>query len=114
MQSWDIPSLSIEPHRPQVLRSDDESRTILIALPAGEELQEHQVHEGAYLLVVDGTIEISQNGEAVTGAAGLMVHFEPNERRAVRAVTDARLLLVLVPWPGIGHPSRLAAAGASG
>ena len=113
MQSWDIPSLAIEAHRPQVLRSDSESRAILILLPAGEELQEHQVHEGAYLLVVDGEIEISQNGDDVRGATGLMVHFEPNERRAVRAITDARLLLVLVPWPGVGHPSRLAEAGAS-
>jgi quercetin dioxygenase-like cupin family protein len=113
MQSWDIPSLAIEAHRPQVLRSDDESRAILILLPAGEELQEHQVHERAYLLVVDGEIEVSQDGESATGGTGYMVHFDPNERRAVKAVSDTRLLLVLVPWPGIGHPSRLDAAGAS-
>ena len=48
MESWDIRSLEIEPHRPQVLRSDDETRAIAILLPAGEELQEHQVHERAY------------------------------------------------------------------
>jgi hypothetical protein len=24
----------------------------------------------------------------------------------VRAVSDARLVLVLAPWPGVGHPSR--------
>ena len=114
MENWDIRSLPIEAHKPQVLRSDEESRAIAIVLPAGEELREHQVHERAYLLVIDGTIEVSRDGDAVTGETGFMVHFEPNERHAVRAVTDARVLLMLAPWPGVGHPSRLAAAGAAG
>jgi quercetin dioxygenase-like cupin family protein len=108
MESWDIRSLEIEPHRPVVLRSDEESRAIAIRLPAGEELQEHQVHERAYLLVADGRIEVSQDGTTVAGGAGFLSHFAPNERRTVRAVTEARLLLVLAPWPGVGHPSRAA------
>jgi quercetin dioxygenase-like cupin family protein len=111
MESWDIRSLSLEPRHPQVLRSDDETRAIAINLPAGEELQEHQVHERTYMLVADGEIEISQNGDRVTGGAGLVSHFEPNERRTVRAKTDSRLVLVLSPWPGEGHPSRPRAAG---
>lgn len=106
MQSWDITSLEFEPHLPQVLRSDDETRAIAIFLPAGEQLQEHQVHERAYLFVVDGEVEIVQGDEAVTGGCGLLAHFEPNERHAVRAVGDARLVLVLAPWPGVGHPSK--------
>lgn len=109
MQNWDIRALPIEPHQPQVLRSDSESRAIAIHLPAGEELQEHQVHERAYLLVADGEIEISQNSQSVTGGPGFLSHFEPNERRTVRALRDARLLLVLAPWPGVGHPSARAA-----
>jgi quercetin dioxygenase-like cupin family protein len=107
METWDIRSLAIEPHKPQVLRSDEETRAIAIQLPAGEELQEHQVHERAYLIVVDGEIELSQDGRSVTGGSGLLSHFEPNERHAVKAVSDTRLLLVLSPWPGVGHPSRL-------
>jgi hypothetical protein len=39
------------------------------------------------------------------GAQGL-VHFKPAERHEVEAVSDARLLLCLAPWPGPGHPSR--------
>ena len=62
METWDIRSLTIEPHKPQVLRSDEETRAIAINLPAGEELQEHQVHERAYLLVADGEIEVSNDG----------------------------------------------------
>jgi quercetin dioxygenase-like cupin family protein len=106
MESWDIRSLAIEPHRPQVLRSDDESRAIAINLPAGEELQEHQVHERTWLVVADGDVEVAQDGESVNAGAGFLAHFEPNERRTVRAVSDARLVLVLAPWPGAGHPSR--------
>lgn len=111
MESWDIRSLEIEPRRPQVLRSDEDIRAIAIYLPGGEELQEHQVHERAYLLVADGEVEILHDGSSVIGSTGFLSHFEPNERRTVRAVTDARLLLVLAPWPGIGHPSRVADAG---
>jgi quercetin dioxygenase-like cupin family protein len=106
METWDIRKLAIEPHKPQVLRSDGESRAIAIHLPIGEELQEHQVHERAYLIVVDGEIEVSHDGQTVTGGHGLVSHFAPGERRTVRALTDARLVLVLSPWPGVGHPSR--------
>ena len=106
MDSWDIRSLPVEPHHPQVLRSDGESRAIAIELPEGEELQEHQVHERTYMLVADGEIEITTDGQAVRGGAGFLSHFEPAERREVRALKDSRLVLVLAPWPGVGHPSR--------
>jgi quercetin dioxygenase-like cupin family protein len=114
MESWDIRSLDLEPHHPQVLRSDEESRAIAIRLPPGEVLQEHQVHERAYLLVVEGEIEIANSDGEMTVGTGSLSHFGPNERRTVRALSDARLLLVLAPWPGIGHPSRVAAARAGG
>ena len=60
MDTWDIRSLDVQPHSPQVLRSDKEARLIAIHLPAGEELQEHQVHERAYLLVAEGEIDNSR------------------------------------------------------
>ena len=109
MQTWDIRALPIEPHQPQVLRSDNETRAIAIQLPAGEQLQEHQVHESAYMLVAEGEIEVAQDDHSVTGGPGFLSHFEPNERRTVRAISDSRLLLVLAPWPGVGHPSARAA-----
>jgi redox-sensitive bicupin YhaK (pirin superfamily) len=107
METWDIRSMPIEPHSPQVLRSDDETRAIAINLPGGEELQEHQVHERAYLVVAEGEIEIDQNSTTVRGGAGFLAHFSPGERRTVRAMSDARLVLVLAPWPGEGHPSQV-------
>ena len=90
MQTWDVSNLNVEPHQPQVLASDDEGRVIAIQLPAGERLQEHQVHERAWLVVTDGEIEIEDsNGGSVTGGPGLLAAFDPNERHEVRA-TDRR------------------------
>jgi len=56
--------------------------------------------------VASGEVEIDQDGTTVSGGPGLLAHFEPGERRTVRAVTDARIVLLLSPWPGVGHPSR--------
>jgi quercetin dioxygenase-like cupin family protein len=108
MDTWDIASLPVQPHQPEVLRSDDETRVIAINLPGGERLREHQVHERAWLVVADGEIEVEEGERTVTGGPGLLLHFEPNERREVRATQDARLILLLSPWPGEGHPSRRA------
>ena len=106
MQTWDLGSLDVKPNQPEVITSDDEGRAIVFELPAGEELGEHQVHERAWLLVVSGEIELSDSaGESIAGGAGLLAAFEPNERHEVRARSDSRLLLLLSPWPGIGHPS---------
>ena len=107
MESWDVTAIDVQPHQPQVLDSEDEGRAIVIHLPAGERLQEHQVHERAWLFVASGAIEISdENGDGVSGTAGLLAIFDPNERRQIRATEDARIVLVLSPWPGDGHPSR--------
>ena len=106
MEHWDLRSLAVEPHRPQILHSArGEARSIAIHLPEGESLKEHQVHERAYLVVVDGEVEVRDDGGgSVTGGAGFAAVFDPHERHEVRATRDARLLLVLAPWPGDGHP----------
>jgi redox-sensitive bicupin YhaK (pirin superfamily) len=101
MEHWDLRTVDVEAHQPKILHSArGEARSILIKLPAGEELQEHQVHERAYVVVIDGEVEIGGQ----TGGCGLAVVFDPGERHSVRATSDARLLLVLAPWPGDGHP----------
>jgi quercetin dioxygenase-like cupin family protein len=105
METWDIASLEVEPHQPEVLRSDPEARVIAINLPAGYELQEHQVHERAWAMVASGEVEFEQDDSTISGGHGFVAHFSPKERHVVRAVSDARLLLFLAPWPGEGHPS---------
>lgn len=99
--------MDVKPHHPLVLDSADEGRLIVIELPAGDSMQEHRVHERAWLIVARGAIEIDDaEGETVGGGPGLVAEFSPNESRTVRATEDARILLVLSPWPGEGHPSR--------
>ena len=106
METWDISSLDVQPHQPQVLRTDGEARVIAINLPGGESMQEHQTHERGYLVVVAGEVEIEKGGETTSGGPGLLAIFDPRERREVRATSDARLVLILGPWPGEGHPSQ--------
>jgi len=38
MQNWDLKTVEAEPHQPQILASGDDARTIVLHLPAGEEL----------------------------------------------------------------------------
>ena len=110
MQTWDISSLGVRPHQPEVLASDEEGRVIVINLPAGERLREHQVHERAWLVVAAGAVDIDDaDGDTVSGGPGLLAAFDPNERHEVRATEDTRLLLLLSPWPGDGHPSNSSA-----
>jgi quercetin dioxygenase-like cupin family protein len=107
MRTWKISELDVEPRQPEVLDSETEGRAIVIELPAGERLQDHQVHERAWLVVVSGAVELDgHGGDAASGGPGLLAAFDPNERREVRATEDARLLLLLSPWPGEGHPSQ--------
>jgi quercetin dioxygenase-like cupin family protein len=103
MKHWDLGAMPVEPHKPEVLQSEQEGRAIAIQLPAGELLQEHQVHERAWLLVVNGEIELETGPETLKGAPGFLAVFDPHERREVRALADTRLLLMLAPWPGEGR-----------
>jgi quercetin dioxygenase-like cupin family protein len=106
VQSWDLNQVEVEPRQPEVLHSEGEGRTIVVALPAGEALDDHQVHERAWLVVVSGEVEVGADGDRVTGGPGLLAILDPNERHEVRAISDARVLLLLAPWPGQGHPSQ--------
>src|ERR1700744_759809 len=97
MKHWDLRTLDVQPSRPRILHSArGEARSILLALSAGEALRDHEVHERAYVVGIGGAVELA--GE--TGGPGLGAVFERSERHAVRAISDARLLLVLAPWPG--------------
>ena len=103
MEHWDLRTLDVAPHQPRILHSArGEARSILINLPAGEELQEHQVHERAYVVVIDGEVELA----GTSGAAASRRCSTRNERHAVQATTDSRLLLVLAPVAGRRPPGR--------
>lgn len=105
MDTWDLTTVDVKPRQPQILATND-ARAIIVNLPAGESMPDHQVHEHAWVTVVSGEIEMTElaGGAKVRGSAGQLFHFEPRERHRVDAITDARLLLLLAPWPGAGHP----------
>src|SRR4051794_27613128 len=113
MDLWNLAALDVTPRQPVVLHSDEgAARAIAIRLPAGERLQEHQVHEHAWLHVHAGEVEVAaaEGADPQRAGAGALVHWAPGERHAVTAREDALLLLLLAPWPGPGHP-RLTSAG---
>jgi quercetin dioxygenase-like cupin family protein len=106
MEMWDLAALAFQPHHPQVLHSEDGvARVIALDLPAGEELQEHEVHEHAWLSVHRGAVEVTAAASTLLASAGCVLHWLPQERHTVRAVEDSLLMLMLAPWPGEGHPN---------
>jgi quercetin dioxygenase-like cupin family protein len=108
MQSWDLKAVEAEPRRPQILASAEDARTIVLYLRAGEELQEHEVHERARVVVVDGEVDVTApSEETVVASTGHLFEFDPGERHTIAARSDARLLLILTPWPGDGHPGAM-------
>lgn len=109
MNNWDLTAVDAPPHHPLIVSTTEEGRAIVISLPAGERMQEHEVHERAWLVVVSGEVQVSPDGvgEAVRAGPGAMFEFAPGERREILAHTDARLLFLLTPWPGEGHPGAM-------
>ena len=79
---------------------------MLLEIPAGESLQDHQVHERAWVTVIDGEVEITTTaGQTVAGGSGLMVEFAPGERHAVLAQYHDAAVAVADPVAG-RRPSR--------
>ena len=108
MKSWTITTMELAPHAPEILASTDEARAIALMISAGDSFDDHQVHERAWVVVLAGEVEITTStGDHVTGGSGLLVEFAPNERHAVHARSDSRLLLLLTPWPGVDHPGTM-------
>ena len=108
MDHWDVKTLELKPRLPEILSSSDAARAIALDLAAGESLADHEVHERAWLVVLDGEVEVSTSaGERASGSVGLVVELAPAERHEVLALADSRLLLLLTPWPGSGHPGAM-------
>jgi quercetin dioxygenase-like cupin family protein len=112
VQSWNLLELELRggTRSPIVLHSTDEARAVLIGLEPGQQLGDHQVHEHAWMVVVDGRVQVWSGDERLDAGAGTLVRFEERERHRVSSADGGRILLLLAPWPGPGHyrgdPSR--------
>ncbi len=109
MHDWNLRTVEAKPHQPQILSSTDDARAIVLHLPAGEQMQEHEVHERAWMVVIEGEIEMTTAADAESRSAGPghLFEFDPHERHTVTARAETRLLLLLTPWPGAGHPGAM-------
>ena len=105
METWKLPQIATPGGTvsPVVLKSEDEARAVLIGLEPGQELGDHQVKEHAWLVVVDGAVQIRAGGAEIEAPAGTLARFEPDERHSVSSARGAKILLLLAPWPGPGH-----------
>ncbi len=107
VEIWQLADEPVQVHHPRVLRSDDDAnRVVLLSLPAGDMLSDHQVHEHALIFLVEGDMRVRAAGEEHAVTAPGLLHFEPAERHEVQADSDCLLVLCLAPWPGVGHPRR--------
>jgi quercetin dioxygenase-like cupin family protein len=88
---------------PRVLFSSPECRAIVVDLREGEEMGDHQVRERAVVGVVSGRVEIESEGRRIDCDEGTLLTFEPGQPHEVRALAEARLLLLLAPWPAPDH-----------
>ena len=105
MQQWHLLELDAPDgtRDPIVLHSDDGARAVLIVLRPGQALGEHQVKENAWVVVLDGSVELTAGSETTTAPAGTLVRFDADERHALGSARGARVLLMLAPWPAAGH-----------
>jgi quercetin dioxygenase-like cupin family protein len=105
MRSWDLGAIETPEgsRSPVVLHSTNDARAVLIGLHPGQELGDHQVHESAYIVVVDGEVDVASADDTVQAGPGTLLRFDPNERRRLSSRDGARILLLLAPWPGPGH-----------
>jgi quercetin dioxygenase-like cupin family protein len=100
----DAPRVPSRGHqKPRVLFSSPECRVVVLDLRRGEGLADHHVRERAVVEVISGRVSIETAEGAVECEAGTLVTFAPGERHALRGLDDARLVLVLAPWPAAGH-----------
>ncbi|HEX7255865.1 MAG TPA: cupin domain-containing protein [Gaiellaceae bacterium] len=105
MQSWNLLELETPEgsRSPIVLHSDDDSRAVLIGLLPGQVLGDHQVHENAWMVVIEGQVEVDSGKETVEAGPGTLFRFDARERHRIASRDGARILLLLAPWPGPGH-----------
>lgn len=108
MRSWKLDEIDLKPRLPEILSSSSAARAIVLDLAEGEGLGDHEVHERAWVIVLSGSVQVCNGaGERTDGGPGLLVEIAPGERHEVLAISASRLLLLLTPWPGNGHPGAM-------
>jgi quercetin dioxygenase-like cupin family protein len=105
VQHWDLRSIDAPrgTRDPYVVHQDEGARAVLISLEPGQALGDHQVKENAWIVVIEGNVQVAADSQSVELGPGGLVRFEPAERHSLSSLGGARILIVLTPWPGAGH-----------
>lgn len=80
----------------RVLLKNKGGTVTLFAFAAGEGLSEHTAPFDALVVVTDGEAEIEISGEGFKVRRGETITLPANRPHAVRAVTDFKMLLIMI------------------
>lgn len=80
----------------RTLKKDDKGTLTLFAFDKDEGLSEHAAPFDAYVLVLEGRLEIRIGGKPVAAAAGDLVLMPGGIPHALEALTPAKMLLVMI------------------
>jgi quercetin dioxygenase-like cupin family protein len=76
---------------------DKEAGTVtLFAFDYGQGLSEHTVHFNALVYILDGEVKVTISGKTVQLKKGEMVIMPANKPRALKAVTQFKMLLTMI------------------
>lgn len=86
--------------RTTALLKADQLEVMRVVLTAGLEMKEHQAPGETTLQCIEGEVELRMGERTLAMRAGDWVHLRPREPHAVRATSDASLLVTLCLAPG--------------
>ncbi|WP_088051170.1 cupin domain-containing protein [Virgibacillus dakarensis] len=73
---------------------DDEREIMHIRLMEGEEIREHDSPKHVFIFVKSGSVEFTVNNEPHPINAETILHMEPRERHALKALSDVSILVM--------------------
>src|SRR5690349_9802867 len=79
VQHWDLRSIDAPrgTRDPYVVHQDEGARAVLVSIEPGQALGEHQVKENAWVVVVDGLVQVTAGSDRVELGPGGLLRFEP-------------------------------------
>ena len=91
-----VPSVPADSILSRTYYDGDDSRAILFAFAAGQELSEHTAARPAILHFLSGQARLTLGGDAQRAGPGTWVHMPAHMAHSIFAETEVVMLLVLV------------------
>ncbi|MBK9989868.1 MAG: cupin domain-containing protein [Verrucomicrobia bacterium] len=90
----------------RTLHSDAQSKIVLFAFAAGQELSEHTAAVPAIMHFLSGEADVKLGGETVRAVTNSWIRMEPDLPHAIHARTPVTMLLTMFKASGGGNPPR--------